>query len=257
MMQAHPVTVGLQATPVPAPARFELMPNTTPGGRLRTAIEESGKSQRRIALAIGVSPQSITNAIRRDLVSPALAQQVASATGHRWEWIYSGQEPKRAESEFHATHTVSQAGRRVPLFSLSTISTWPRKGEPSNMFLYVDAELAGTLGEHAFCLSVDDDSMRDGSADSIAPGDKVVIDPAMKPHPGDLVVAIVPGQPHALFRRYRERGFNDAGALQVELVPLNPNYATVAATVGAGGATLCGVMVEHRRQRRTPAAPRT
>lgn len=251
MMQAHPFTTGLQATALPRPARFPPMPNTTPGGRLRAAIDESGKSQRRIALAIGVSPQSITNAIRRDNVSPALAQAVASETGHRWEWIYSGQEPARPTGDAHAVHTVSQAGRRVPLFSLSAIHAWPRKGEPTTMFLYVDAELASTLGEHAFCLSVDDDSMRDDSVDSIAQGDKVVIDPAVKPHPGDLVVAIVPGQPHALFRRYRERGHNAAGALQVELVPLNPNYATVAATIGAGGATLCGVMVEHRRQRRT------
>jgi SOS-response transcriptional repressor LexA len=226
------------------------MQPTTPGGRLRVAIEESGKSQRRIALAIGVSPQSITNAIRRDLVSPALAQAVASATGHRWEWIYSGQDPKRPSGDVHAVHTVSQAGRRVPLFSLGSISTWPRREGENSMFLYVDAELAHTLGDQAFCLSVDDDSMRDSSADSIAPGDKVVIDPAVKPHPGDLVVAIVPGQPHALFRRYRERGQNATGALQVELVPLNPNYATISATLGAGGATLCGVMVEHRRQRR-------
>lgn len=221
-----------------------------PGQRLKLAISESGLSQRRVAIAVGRAPQSITNAIRRDRVSADLARAVASITGHRWEWLFSGDEPARNETG-GTLRAISQALRRIPVISLDLAAGWPRSvREAGNMGeVTVDKELAEGLGDSAFCVVIEDDSMRDASSESVQRGDKVIIDPSITPRPGDLVVATIAGHPSALFRKYRERGQDGLGKTQVELVPLNPDYASATGTI-SDDTKIIGVMIEHRRVRR-------
>ncbi|MGN8190304.1 helix-turn-helix domain-containing protein [Burkholderia sp. 22088] len=134
--------------------------------------------------------------------------------------------------------------RRIPLLnSLQVVkmteaaSTLPRNGVFE--FLLTDLELS----DNAFALEIDDDSM----TPEFNAGDRVIIDPALSPRPGDYVVAAKEGE-DATFKRYRARGTNEMGQDVFELVPLNPDYPTVSSEHRS--VKIIGVMVEHRRYRR-------
>lgn len=228
------------------------MEELTPGQRLAKAIKESGRSKRQIALALGLKAPSITNAIRRDVVSAKLAQGVAEQTGYRWEWLLTGDGEPTQEEFLPTIRPVSQSVRRIPVISLSHAATWPRGVREGDSMgdIEVDRELAEGLGSSSFCIVIEDDSMRDISPESVRRGDKVVIDPAVTPRPGDLVVAHCDSPSGTIFRKYRARGTDAEGHPIVELLPLNSDYASVEMSL-TGRNRIIGVMVEHRRARRT------
>ncbi|UII69462.1 helix-turn-helix domain-containing protein [Pseudomonas sp. HN11] len=70
----------------------------------------------------------------------------------------------------------------------------------------------------AFWLPVTGDAMTAPSGLSIGAGMMILVDPAIAPNPGKLVVAQWADSPHATFRQLRE----ESG--QLYLVPLNPTY---------------------------------
>ncbi|QGZ66305.1 LexA family protein [Paraburkholderia acidisoli] len=78
-------------------------------------------------------------------------------------------------------------------------------------------------------------------------GDKVIIDPAVAPHPGDFVVA-KNTEEEATFKKYRPRGTSERGEMIFELVPLNDDFATLHSE--RDHLHIIGVMVEHRKYRR-------
>lgn len=100
------------------------------------------------------------------------------------------------------------------------------------------------LGKEAFGLIIRGDSM----LPEFKPGDKVIIDPAVQPMPGDFVVAKVNSEQEATFKKYRPRGVNDAGEPVFELVPLNEDYETIRSD--RVPCRIIGTMVEHRKYRR-------
>lgn len=230
----------------------------TPADRLKAAIKATGLSQRALAFTIGVAPQSLTNALRRKRVSPELARAVGRKSGYRWEWILTGEGGATAE-DADPTRPVSQLTRQIPVIDLATAWSWPRvaRDQSEQGEMTVDSETAASLGNDAFCLVVEDDSMRDASPESIQRGDRIVIDPSIDPEPGDLVVATVASQKAAIFRKFRDRGRDAHGIRIGELVPLNPDYAPINGTLSSGlwqgEIKIIGVMVEHRRVRRPRA----
>lgn len=78
-------------------------------------------------------------------------------------------------------------------------------------------------------------------------GDKVIIDPALSPQPGDFVVA-KNSHEEATFKKYRPRGTSERGDMIFELVPLNDDFATLHSE--RDHLHVIGVMVEHRKYRR-------
>lgn len=87
----------------------------------------------------------------------------------------------------------------------------------------------------AFWLPVTGDAMTAPTGMSIAAGMMILVDPAIAPEPGRLVVAQWAGTPQATFRRLQE----ESG--QQYLVPLNPTYPKVLLT---DGCRLLGVVVQ-------------
>jgi SOS-response transcriptional repressor LexA len=98
------------------------------------------------------------------------------------------------------------------------------------------------LSEHAFALEIDGLSM----APEFVPGDRILVDPAITPRPGDYVVA-KNSRDETTFKKYRVRGIDADGRDVFELVPLNPDYPTVSSE--REPMRIIGVMVEHRRYR--------
>ena len=109
-------------------------------------------------------------------------------------------------------------------------------------YIYVDAEMPdGTFGAR-----VRGESMLPLFKD----GDIVVIDPTLRPRPGDFVAAqIVNGEfAEGTFKKYRVVGMSPSGNEVFELVPLNEDFPTLRSD--AIDCTVVGVMVEHRRRYR-------
>lgn len=82
-------------------------------------------------------------------------------------------------------------------------------------------------------------------------GDRVIIDPAVRPQPGDFVAAKSVdhhGHGEATFKKYRPRGLNDRGQEVFELSPLNDDFPSLRSD--STPLEIIGTMVEHRRYRR-------
>ncbi len=99
------------------------------------------------------------------------------------------------------------------------------------------------LSDHAFALEIEGHSM----IPEFQPGDRVIVEPAIAPRPGDFVVA-KNGREEATFKKYRARGVTVDGLDLFELVPLNPDYPTISNE--REPVKIIGVMVEHRRYRK-------
>lgn len=110
----------------------------------------------------------------------------------------------------------------------------------------LDAELGSRCSRLTFGLVIEGNSM----APEFAPGDLVIIDPEIRPVPGDYVVAKLDAEERATFKKFRHRGTDANGAEQFDLVPLNEDWPTIEVRASNPGYVV-GVMVEHRRKRRT------
>nr|WP_105660949.1 S24 family peptidase [Cronobacter dublinensis] len=75
-------------------------------------------------------------------------------------------------------------------------------------------------------------------------GDVIIVDPELRPGPGDYVVAKNGGD-EATFKKYRARGVSESGEEIFELVPLNEDYAV--RNSAKEKIHIIGVVVEHRR----------
>jgi SOS-response transcriptional repressor LexA len=93
------------------------------------------------------------------------------------------------------------------------------------------------------CLEIEDDSMAaPGDVSTFRPGDVITVALNAPAKPGDFVLAQRDQDERPLFRRYQPRGRN-----VVDLVPLNPAYATVRID-GANPGRILGRVVMHSRQ---------
>lgn len=134
--------------------------------------------------------------------------------------------------------------RSIPLISYVQAGCWtdvvdsfaPGAGDE---YLLTDLELSSS----AFALKIKGDSM----LPEFKEGDRVIIDPAVSPLPGDYVVA-KNGDEEATFKKYRPRGTTESGQPVFELVPLNEDYETLRSD--RTPIRIVGTMVEHRKYRR-------
>lgn len=108
---------------------------------------------------------------------------------------------------------------------------------------YINTDIEN-LGSNAFALRIKGDS----NSPDFKEGEIVIIDPAIAPIPGDMVVAKNGGE-EATFKKYRPRGTDENGQDVFELVPLNDDYPTLRSDRD-GPMRIIGTMVEHRRFRR-------
>jgi SOS-response transcriptional repressor LexA len=134
--------------------------------------------------------------------------------------------------------------RRIPIISYVQAGMMTEAVDPYLVgdgfeTITTDLELSGS----AFGLVIKGPSMEP----EFKEGDKVIIDPAVEPLPGDFVVA-KNTEEEATFKKYRPRGTNERGVMVFELVPLNDDFPTLHSE--RDHLRVVGVMVEHRKYRR-------
>jgi SOS-response transcriptional repressor LexA len=131
--------------------------------------------------------------------------------------------------------------RSFPVYDPTTIAM-PMTGRVSGvelMRVYTDAP----LGPLTFVVVARGKAMEP----DISEGDKVFIDPEVKPQAGDVVLAITGRETRsAVLRQYRPAG--DSTDADFELFATNQAFASIRP--GQADCQLIGVMVEHHRYRK-------
>jgi SOS-response transcriptional repressor LexA len=126
--------------------------------------------------------------------------------------------------------------RKLSLIKDSEVTAYMKNNNfVSDQFVFTERNLS----LKAFALNITDDSM----APIFRKGDAVVIDPEVKPEPGDFVVASI-GE-DSYFRQYKMRGFDSEGGAIFDLSPLNDVFHTISSDISQG-TEIVGTMVEHR-----------
>ncbi|WP_386696736.1 MULTISPECIES: helix-turn-helix domain-containing protein [unclassified Lonepinella] len=133
---------------------------------------------------------------------------------------------------------------KVPLISYVQAGMWTEVNlmQDSEDFEYILTDL--DVSENAFALKIKGDSMEPDFIE----GDTIIVDPKVKPHAGEFVVA-KNGEYEATFKKYRPlQDYNEYGNQHFELVALNPDYDKL--TTLKQDIRIVGTMVEHRIYRR-------
>ncbi|HAT3986273.1 TPA: helix-turn-helix domain-containing protein [Legionella pneumophila] len=95
-------------------------------------------------------------------------------------------------------------------------------GHHSVSFIPLSPEISQKLGENAFALRVQDDSM----VPELKIGDVIIADPDQTVRPGWLVVANLQSSSDTTVRRYKQLTNNGLNP-EYELIPTNENWASV------------------------------
>ena len=208
------------------------------GQRIRARREELGLTQEQVAAQIGIKQQSYQAIESGNVKKPRHLYEISIALKCDMAWLLSGKDKDVINVEKIEVHA-----HQVPLISYVQAGVWTESCELSDStgFEYIMTSLE--LSNKAFALKIKGDSMEP----EFKEGDVVIIDPAIKPFPGEFVVA-VNGDEEAIFKKYRELGYDEHERMQFELIPLNPDYTTMSTLKQQ--IRIIGTMVEHRIFRR-------
>ncbi len=206
-------------------------------------------TQADLARATGAKPPSVNAWFSGETKSmkAATAAKAAHLYGCSPHWLATGEgEMMVAGGRNEASNVIpaSIGTRRVPLISYVQAGCWTEASDAATVgdgfeYLLTDLELSGS----AFALEIQGESM----LPEFRPGDRVIVDPEIQPHPGDCVVAMNGGQ-EATFKKYRPRGIDERGDTVFELVPLNEDFAPMRSDQTP--IRIVGTMMEHRKYRR-------
>lgn len=146
----------------------------------------------------------------------------------------------------------TKQNKKVPILSYVQAGTLTGQGQILDKLKAIDVgdfiNVDDDYPDDVFALIIRGSSMEPEFKD----GDTIVINPSLRPEPGDFVVAGLLGgpgdDPEATFKKYRPRGYSREGNETFELVPLNDDYPTISSEITH--CQIIGVMIEHRRQYR-------
>ena len=126
--------------------------------------------------------------------------------------------------------------RKLPLMSEKQVAEYLKNNEyKTDEYVFTERELSLM----AFALKIVDDSMMP----RFKPGDSVIIDPEVKPEPGNFVVAV--DGTISFFRQYRIKELRADGTKIFELHPLNGAFPILSSETSIH-VEIAGTMVEHR-----------
>lgn len=175
-------------------------------------------------------------------IGEELARHIERQTGMRPYWLDGIDQVVQPEGVGNVSPSIV-GRRRIPLLSLSQALSPSRAIETFSvggiaLELLTDME----LGPHAFAVDVVGVSMEP----DYHAGDRVIIDPAVFPSPGDHVLASVNGE--AVLRKFRDRSLGSERAY--ELAPANDGWAMINSSSPGITVEIIGTVMEHRRYRK-------
>jgi len=212
------------------------------------AIDDKCEGRQTLAAErLGYSTPSLVSrmATGKKSIGTGTARKVEETLGLPKFWMDADHDVLGALPAFDRNVAPAEIGqRKIPVISYVQAGLMTEIRDPfstGDVFEYVLTDL--DLSSAAFALTIRGESM----TTEFNEGDKVLIDPAIQPRPGDYVVA-KNGAEEATFKKYRPRGTATNGQEIYELAPLNDDYPTMRSD--SQQLQIIGVMVEHRRYRR-------
>ncbi|MBN3344876.1 helix-turn-helix domain-containing protein [Pectobacterium brasiliense] len=212
---------------------------STFGTRLKSLRKDRKITQGQLGKVVGVSDVTV-GYWEKDQNKPGgeSLTKLAKYFGVSETFLITGNEGKPNVSP------AALGAMRIPIISWVQAGNWASEVDARNLEGTFDYILTTEIHSiSTFALNVKGKSMEP----EFKEGDTIVIDPDICPNPGDYVVA-KNGSGEATFKKYRSRGISDDGTDIFELVPLNPDYATLNST--QTHIIIIGVVVEHRRKMR-------
>jgi len=206
----------------------------TIGSRLRDARKERGFTLEKVGKFFEITPQAVQQ-WEKDVTVPdaerldRLAKLLEVDVGY----ILTGAVLLEHTGNISVRSVFHLGGRAVPRLTLKDVTEQRFYASGGN---YLHTHFPCSEGSYA--ITIEDASC----ADEYMQGDSVVIDPDLRPDPGDMVLAVVNGE--AIFRRFKLVSKNP---LQFLLEPLNPLWAP---DTGTDLSVILGVMSEHTKPRR-------
>ncbi|MGE8400852.1 MAG: LexA family protein [Delftia tsuruhatensis] len=212
------------------------------GQRLKSARSLAGLTQAQLGRQAGMGQSTIAD-LERGGSGTSKTATLASLCGVSALWLECGKGPMSADAAA-LQRQLPQGTRRYPLLGLQQAggrSAEDAMGDADDEHFLGIEVASDNASPRAFFVRLEDNAM----APEIREGDRVLIDPALPPRPGDCVLATDSRQ-QAILRKYRVRGLDKAGAEIFELVPLNEDHPTLCSDEQA--LQLRGTVVEHRRR---------
>lgn len=211
------------------------------GGRLNEARKNKQLSQDSLAKQLGVSKQAVSNwENNQNHPDSKKLHSIGRVLSIDINWLLTG-----TKKDLNLDTGRSTGAGEVIIYSLKDISDLETAKNDGNirpsLVSYFDAS------KSSFAITIEDNSM----SPEFIEGDVVIIDPEVSPVPGDKVCALVDGMDDALFRTYKSSGLklvDNSENSQFSLLPINNNWASINIS---GNGKLLGVMVEHRKPRRS------
>lgn len=115
---------------------------------------------------------------------------------------------------------LSPAQLDAPQEWIQTIKEGEYDGEIT--FIPITIELAKMIGDNAFALKIEDESMDP----ELRPDDVLIVNPDATPKPGNIVVVKSDDNPEAMIRRYKQLSISTS-TQQFELLAINKNWAAI------------------------------
>ncbi len=205
--------------------------------RLKAARAHAGLTQEELAAKAGLKQSSIGDLESKGHGSKRTAT-MAAACGVSALWLESGEGVMTPDE----AAMLAQLPRGIRRYPVLTSSQAVARSEAVEGLESLGTEVsANDASVHAFFLQLAGNSM----TPEFREGDRVLIDPGIKPQPGDYVAAQV-GNTEALFRKYRLHGNDRLGNEVFELIPLNQDHPVVRSD--EHGLSVIGTMLELRRK---------
>ncbi|QPE15891.1 LexA family transcriptional regulator [Providencia rettgeri] len=212
------------------------MIKTSIGERIRLRRKELGLTQKALSAKVGVSHVAISQ-WEKEETEPTGNNlfSLADALNCTPEFILKGKEENSGNI---ASPKINDSKGEYPLISWVMAGSWSEALEPYDRRdideLY---ETTVACSGGSFWLNVVGDSMTSSSGLSIPEGMIILVDPAIEPINGKLVVAKLLNENEATFKQY----IVDAG--HHYLKPLNPQYRMIPIN---GNCRIVGVVVDAK-----------
>lgn len=205
--------------------------------RVKKRRIDLGLRQEDVAKMVGITQQSYQSIESGQTKKPRVLYELSVALKCDMAWLIGG------KKEVNVTPIDLKNKNKVPILSYVQAGLWTESCimEDSTGFEYLETDL--DLSENSFALKIQGRSMEPDFIE----GDMIIIDPSIKPIPGDFVAA-VNGEEEATFKKYREIGYDENERMQFELVPLNSDFPIMTSLKQQ--IRIVGTMVEHRTYRR-------
>lgn len=197
--------------------------------RLKQARLAKGLNKSELARRTGLSPPTITDWERGAIqeIKADNLMKVCAVLGTTPDYLLHGRGRglvSRQEDTMGSNVRPAAIGeQKIPLLSYKQALDWSYSAGPVIAGGYIGWYMSDKdYAAGVFALVVADDSM----SPVFAAGDHIVVDPGLKPRPGDYVVART-GQEELILAKLRITGVDAAGGDVIALLPLNEDYPTL------------------------------